>query len=382
MDIDANSEKENRFSPTICVTQRCNLNCIYCYQKHDSRDMTFETAKKCIDYIFENVPEKFNSVEIDFMGGEPLLRFDFLKQIYDYVNEKNVNIPYLFFATTNGTVLDDEMKKWFTEHKENFVLGLSLDGTPETHNYNRSNSFSKIDIEFFQKNWPFQDVKMTLSEYSLEHLAENIKYLHSLGYKSISGVNLFEGSFDWGQEKFIKMLIPQLEEIVDFYVNSDTEYKNQMLDKHLELCETLKEKRKYCGIGDGTVFFDVDGIKRPCSFCSLMTFDEKTLEEMRATDFTNEELFVDDDCFNNCYIYPLCPNCSGANFLAEHSFKKRNKTKCRIQKLISIFIADLNIRKMIKNPGKYSDSEKFKTMTAAKKIKEAFLPEFSEYFEF
>ena len=377
----SSTEKENRFAPTICVTQRCNLNCVYCYQKHDSKDMDFETAKKCVDYIFDNVPKQFNAVEIDFIGGEPLVRFDLLKQIFNYVCDKKVQIPYLLFATTNGTLLDDEMKKWFTERKDYFVLGLSLDGTPETHNHNRSNSFSKIDIEFFKKNWPFQDVKMTLSEFSLEHLAENIKYLHSLGYKSISGVNLFEGSFDWNQEKFIKMMIPQLEEIVDFYVDSDTEYKNQMLDKSLMICEAKREKRKYCGIGDGTVFFDVDGIKRPCSFCSPMTFDEKTLEEMSKTDFTKEELFVDDDCFENCYIYPICPNCSGANYLAEHSFKKRNRSKCRIQKLISIFIADLQVRKILKNPDKYSDTEKFKILEAAKKIKSAFLPEFSEYFE-
>ena len=381
MTSDSNTEKENRFTPTICVTQKCNLNCIYCYQKHDSRNMSLETAKKCIDYIFENIPERYHAVEIDFIGGEPLLCFDLLTQVYDYVNSKNVNIPYVFFATTNGTVLDDEMKKWFTERKDTFVLGLSLDGTPETHNHNRSNSFSKIDIEFFQKNWPFQDVKMTLSEFSLEHLAENIKYLHSLGYKSISGVNLFEGSFDWSQEKFIRIMIPQLEEIVNFYVESDIEYKNQMLDKMLTVCEAPREKRKYCGIGDGTVFFDVDGIKRPCSFCSLMTFDEKTLEEMSKTDFTNEELFVDDDCFENCYIYPICPNCSGANYMAEHSFKKRNKTKCRIQKLISIFAAELSVRKMIKNPDKYSDTEKSRVLAAAKKIKESFLPEFTEYFE-
>jgi len=343
--------------------------------------MDFETAKKCVDYIFDNVPKQFNAVEIDFIGGEPLVRFDLLKQIFNYVRDKKVQIPYLFFATTNGTLLDDEMKKWFTERKDYFVLGLSLDGTPETHNHNRSNSFSKIDIEFFKKNWPFQEIKMTLSEFSLAHLAENIKYLHSLGYKSISGVNLFEGSFDWNQEKFIKMMIPQLEEIVDFYVDSDIEYKNQMLDKSLMVCEAKREKRKYCGIGDGTVFFDVDGIKRPCSFCSPMTFDEKTLEEMSKTDFTKEELFVDDDCFENCYIYPICPNCSGANYLAEHSFKKRNRSKCRIQKLISIFIADLQVRKILKNPDKYSDTEKFKILEAAKKIKSAFLPEFSEYFE-
>ena len=59
-----------RFSPSICVTHSCNLNCIYCYQKHDnSSRMDFETAKKILDYIFDNVPEGMEGIEINIIGG-------------------------------------------------------------------------------------------------------------------------------------------------------------------------------------------------------------------------------------------------------------------------------------------------------------------------
>lgn len=34
------------------------------------------------------------------------------------------------------------------ENKERFIVGLSLDGTREMHNRNRSNSYDKIDIPF------------------------------------------------------------------------------------------------------------------------------------------------------------------------------------------------------------------------------------------
>ena len=62
-----------------------------------------------------------------------------------------------------------------------------------------------IDIDFFVKTWPCQGIKMTLTEISLEHLSENIKYLHSLGFCEIGGVNLFEGQFDWSDERYIKI---------------------------------------------------------------------------------------------------------------------------------------------------------------------------------
>ena len=78
-------ENKIRFSPSICVTHRCNLNCIYCYQKHDNTSrMTFETAKGVIDWIFQNVPENKNGIEINIIGGEPLLEFDLIKEMVEY----------------------------------------------------------------------------------------------------------------------------------------------------------------------------------------------------------------------------------------------------------------------------------------------------------
>ena len=191
-------KKKMRFSPSICVTHRCNLSCVYCYQKHDEqRRMSFDTAKKCINWIFHNIPDYANNgVEIGFIGGEPLMEFDLLKSIFSYTCSTYSDIEHIFFATTNGTLLNDEMKEWFSAHRKFFTLGLSLDGAKETHDANRSNSFDSIDFDFFLKNWPEQGVKMTLSEFSLPRLAENIKFIHNLGFKRISGVNLAEGNFD------------------------------------------------------------------------------------------------------------------------------------------------------------------------------------------
>ena len=139
-----------RFSPTLCLTHNCNLDCIYCYQKHDTGvRMSFDTAKKVIDWIFLNIPSDTKGIEFGFIGGEPLLEFKLIKDIVDYVRAKDTEEQYIFYATTNGTVLTEEMKKWFEENRHQFVLGLSLDGLKETHDYNRSNSFDKIDFDFF-----------------------------------------------------------------------------------------------------------------------------------------------------------------------------------------------------------------------------------------
>ena len=367
-----------KFSPSLCLTHNCNLHCIYCYQEHDTHSrMSLSTACQCIDKIFNNIPAGMQEIEIGFIGGEPLLEFDLIKDIVEYTCSKERNAKFIFYATTNGTILTAAMKKWFREHREIFVLALSLDGSRSSHNHNRSDSFDKIDFQFFLENYPEQSVKMTLSEFSIRHLAENVKFIHSLGFKYIGGVNLAEGDLDWSDKEYIKILIPQLKELVDFYVLHDDYPLNQMFDKKINLCEsTKKERRKWCGIGDGAIFFDVDGKTYPCPYVTPMTFSQDEISEMKKTDFMNPDNFIDDKCFKDCYIYPICSTCAAANYLNTKSFSKRDKSRCEIQKLIAVFLADLQARRMIKNPEKFDSETKFYTIEAIKKIRSLYLDQF------
>jgi sulfatase maturation enzyme AslB (radical SAM superfamily) len=377
--MDSSSGKKTRFSPSLCVTHNCNLNCVYCYQEHDIARMSLGTAKKAIDWIFDNVPENMSDIEIGFIGGEPLLEFDLIKKVVQYTCSKERAEKYIFYATTNGTLLTEEIKSWFSARKDCFVLGLSIDGTRETHNHNRSNSFDDIDIGFFVDTWPNQGVKMTLSEFSLHSFAKDIKYLHSIGFKEIGGVNLFEGSTDWSQNKYIEVLIPQLSELVEFYVDNDTLPLNQMFNKHLDFCEaSVRSRRKWCGVGNGTNFFDVDGEMYPCPLVTKMTFSEEALNNIMAIDFTDDDQFVDEYCYDKCYLYPVCPTCYGANYLNCNAINKRDKRRCRIQKLISLFVADLQAKRIKKNPDSFDKNKLFHTIEAIKKIRSLYLSEFLE----
>ena len=369
-------QEEKRFYPVMCVTHDCNLSCVYCYQKHRAGlKMSFETGKTIVDWIFNNVPPEINTVEIQFIGGEPLLEFELIKNIVEYTLNKETQYNVIFFASTNGTVLTDEMKSWFINNNKRVILGLSLDGDRETHNHNRCNSFDSIDFDFFKSNWPKQGIKMTLSEYSLSNLAHDIKYLHSLGINDIKGVNLFEGEHDWSDEKYIKIIVPQLKEIVDFYVENPEISVSQLFDKRLDFCEVKNDKRKkWCGIGDSTVFFDVDGKKYPCTFITPMTFSKNEIENMPDIDYTNDNNFVDEECINNCYIYPICHTCYGANYMVTKDFKIRNKSKCQIQKIITLFIADLQAKRIQKDSKIIKDDDTlFYTIEAIKKIRELYL---------
>lgn len=56
--------------------------------------------------------------------------------------------------STNGTLLNEELKAWFSAHNKIITLALSYDGLATIQNYNRSNSSSHIDLSYFLKNWP------------------------------------------------------------------------------------------------------------------------------------------------------------------------------------------------------------------------------------
>ena len=370
--------KELRYSPSFCVTHQCNLHCRYCYQHHSREMMSIQTAKKVIDNIFATKPQKFTGTNIGFIGGEPLLAFDLIKEVCEYAWSKYSDEDFIFYASTNGTVLTNEMKNWFSAYDKKFVLGLSLDGTRNTHNFNRSNSFDLIDIDFFRKHWPKQGVKMTLSEFSLENLADNIIYLHSLGFK-ITGANLAEGYIDWNKESFLASISRELQKLNKYYIDHPHIEPCPFLNKKLMWCDVKREKFKYCGIGDGAIFYDIDGAMYPCPYVTPMTFSIKQLEQINKIDFSDIDNFVDDYCYSNCYLYPICSSCAGDNYLNTGMFNKRKYDKCDIIKLTSLYSADLIGKKIIQKSIVFSESELYHTINAIKQITHLYKQQYSKY---
>lgn len=64
--------------------------------------MSFETAKEVINWIFKNVPHNMTAVEIQFIGGEPLLEFELIKKIIEYTHSKDVKYKYIFLRQQMG----------------------------------------------------------------------------------------------------------------------------------------------------------------------------------------------------------------------------------------------------------------------------------------
>lgn len=183
------------------VTGKCNLRCKYCIyndtyihnREFNKEDMTLETAKKAIDYFFAHGKDK---ISITFYGGEPLIRYELLKQIIEYSNKMNTtyNKKISFGFTTNMTLLTDSMAEYFASIPNLNIMG-SLDGSKDIHDEYRkkvdgSGSFSEA----------FNGLKILCKAYK-EHnknsLSLNVVYAPPYTYEKLNEINSFFKELDF-----------------------------------------------------------------------------------------------------------------------------------------------------------------------------------------
>ena len=143
IDFVENSLEHGIMKLTLQVTQRCNFRCSYCdysnddalrNRKHSPKSMSWETAKKAIDFFSHRIRDS-KSVSVGFYGGEPLLEFGLIKRCIEYINEVLEGKAFSYTITTNASILTPEIARFLYEN--NVSLVISLDGPKEIHDSNR-----------------------------------------------------------------------------------------------------------------------------------------------------------------------------------------------------------------------------------------------------
>ncbi|GHV92599.1 radical SAM protein [Spirochaetia bacterium] len=334
----------------LTLTEACNLNCVYCYEHNKtSKEMSKDIAFKIIE---EALQKGDTAVEINFHGGEPFLKFDLMRETAEYFWGKyNPENRYVFFASTNGTLLTEEIKKWLSDHKKHFWCGLSFDGTEAMQNKNRSNSADNIDLNFFVKTWPKQGIKMTVSRITLPDIAEGTIFLHKKGFQVNN--NLAYG-LDWNDDACIKIISEQLEKLMDFYLDNPDITPASILSLNVEwFTRDDKEKpHRFCGAGRYMRCFDTAGKEYPCHFFMDINWSGKKSESFDA----DMEILKGEDCLldpfcKNCEIKLVCPTCYGYNFVATGDPAKRDRNLCILTKIQAAACAIFALRR-IKRDGK------------------------------
>ena len=271
---------------TFQVTDACNLACTYCYQinKHTNR-MSFETAKKFIDLIFEESYKEdsylYNSegLVVEFIGGEPLLEIDLIEKISDYfmwkaITEKHIwAVNSMFSMISNGVLyFDERVQRYLRKYKNRISFSISVDGCKELHDSCRvfpdgkpSYDLAEAACKHYKKNFDeYMSTKMTIAPENIKYLFDAIKNLRiNLQYKSIHCNCVYEKG--WTNENATELYY-QLKKVTDYLLDNDL-YEETFIsildDKAFDEFNPDDDKN-YCGSTGSMLACDPFGKIFPC----------------------------------------------------------------------------------------------------------------------
>lgn len=325
---------------TLQVTRDCNFRCRYCLfannngieRNHEKVNMSWTTAKKCIDYLYDHSKDS-DQVTISFYGGEPMLNYELIKQVVDYAETKFFTKKILYRMTFNASILPNEAIDFFIEH--DFHITISFDGPQEIQNkhrkflksgagtfstvYNNINNLRNRNSKYFYKNVTFIPVV-----FEDEDETDILNYYHGL---SIPKDNILMLDADMTG--------------VDYYSIEDVDFAqkriNYSADEATYAKKTLLPSKWHhngpCIPAIKSMFVDVNGLFYPCegviSESELSIGDiNKGINIDKVIEYMNIGSITEQEC-KSCWLMRFCSIC----FLK--CIDVDNKTITKKQKLIA-----------------------------------------------
>jgi len=377
-EIDKGKQGENRdlncVSPenvmmnsiTVCVTEKCNMKCTYCYANEGTYNnknddvMNKEDFEKVREVIWDLNSKGIKSIH--FFGGEPLLvtseLFDFCEQIRDDYKVRNIIGPS-FSITTNGTLIDAKTADNLSKY--DFTVCISLDGPEEMNNYCR---------QFKDGSGTFQNIirgKNYLQEKGIKVVAEATIGIKQL--KEFDGKENYDFFDFFAEQNFeaVGFFMDITNDIID--VNLSTNFYNSLVDYYFGvlLCnkadkfpvytnvlsiilQILSNKDgSYCLAGLTQIFLTSKGGIYPCQtyyacqknkMGNIYSLDIYKNERNDLVKTINER--IPKEC-KSCSYNKYCPNmCPGSNLLSTGEENLINSTQCfSSKKLIDRVIYNL-----------------------------------------
>jgi uncharacterized protein len=233
-------------------------------------------------------------------AGEPLLNFDTIKYIIEYVKSEDTDNIFTFYTITNGTLVNEDMLAFFYNNRHRIALNFSLDGYEELHNYGKEaykNTFDGIKLyeTIFQEK---PVLNCTVNRQTLNNKESVVSYFIEHGFKKVNFSQIFD-------VKEPDLAITH-QEFLDFlqFVRNKT---------HIDFRQNRKEKKydcraygQLCGVGRTNIFITKQGIY-PCSrFYKNDTYKiadiDADLFEVESNILEKIKCVEDGECYYNKYI--------------------------------------------------------------------------------
>lgn len=335
------------FSVTLEVNQVCNLKCKYCYLGDKNNTfMSYDIAERSIHMSFNRAKKlKFNEIQFDFIGGEPLLSFLFIERLVN--NIVNINYKYnfklLFSMTTNGTIMSRQIIDFLVKY--NFDIKLSIDGNKATNDKNRIFINSKQSVYdrimdsmiYFKEYEKLTKKRIQVTNVITKNNYENyfdsaIHLVKVLGFKFIDVA--IDYTADWNENE-IMIIESGIERLLIECLTSKSFYFTDIgniASKSKKVCKCYT-----CGAGIISIYIRTNGT----IFCCPTNLNKNVcLGDVYSGIDENKILFlcnfdeVKNDICQNCKIYDYCSvkGCAMGNILENNDINIPCKFLCKLEK--------------------------------------------------
>lgn len=275
--------------------------------------MTIENAKNIIWNAINEIDDSYDAFEIQFMGGEPLVKFELIKEICEWLWHLELKTPLeRISAPTNGTLIKPDMIGWLQNNKERFNLLLSFDGNRLMQNKNRSGSANSIDLGFFATTYPECSVKMTISPNTLKDFYNGVLFLYKQGFKIISANLAYGSNIDW-EKHHLEILREELDKLVGFYSSNVNILPLKMLQIPVWNILDLESEGVKCYCGRDLLCYDCDGQIYPCHIFSPITLPREKAIRSQSLNLDKARKEYDSLCAK-CLLKKACVTCYGINY--------------------------------------------------------------------
>lgn len=324
--------------------------------------MSLDTAERMIEHIFQDLSDG-DELTIAFQGGEPTLAgLRYFEHVIECVNrqEKRVNVQYSI--QTNGTIIN---QRWCDFLKKNdFLVGLSIDGAPLYHDKNRLDTkmrgtFHKVKMtkEMLDQYGIEYNVLCVLTEELSYHAKEVFAFLKAEQILFVQFIPCLDDLHSTQRNEF--SLTPQgflrfYQELLPLWIKemeSGRYISIKLFDDILNLI--VKKRVTACGmIGNCQVQYviEADGSVYPCDFYAvdeycLGSITEVGLKELfmskGATAFlcSRPVTALPQKC-NSCSFFNMCRG--GCKRMKDAMFVDEESQFCGYQSVLSIFMRNVN----------------------------------------
>ena len=335
---------------TLCLTHDCNLTCNYCYSgRKFKKHMSLATAQKIIDFAFDTTPPS-DKISIGFFGGEPLLKFDLIKNIVNYIHKKDQNTinPNSLYITTNGTLLNEDYLYYFK--KEFINLCISIDGPAQIHNLNRlyrdgRESFTDVfkNLQLTLQYLTNFQVNAVYGPDTIDFLPETVSFFTQLNVPSIHLNPNIQALWNENDITKLRNFYMQIaDKYIECYENGQEIALNLIDSKIIIFLKEGYEDTDKCGMGETEFGFAPSGNIYPCE--RFIGDDETTqfclgnihsgIERFNVCSLPRPENGNKNDCIN-CKLQKYCMNwCSCTNYFMTGNVNLPSTFLCESEKAI------------------------------------------------